>query len=359
MHLVQHIGILSLGTYLPERIQTGEEIAAASGLPPAVVTEKLGIKAKRVPGPDDGTVAMGIRAAQQAIERAGIDPAEIDLVICIGEEYKEYGLWTAGIKTAQAVGARRAWAFDTALRCGTWVLGMRLAEALMLSDPAINTVLLAGGYRNGDLIDYQNERVRFMYNLGAGGGAMLLRKNLGRNRVLGSAIRIDGQLAETVGVRGGGTAAGPEGLRPELYQLDVFDPDLMRQRLGAVSTANFVGVVQEVCAKGGFRPEQIGYAAILHMKKSAHLELLQSLGLSEAHSIYLSEYGHIGQIDQILSIELALQSGRIKEGDLVVGISAGVGYAWGATAIVWGPCTSSEDVASLAPQELVHGGEVR
>jgi 3-oxoacyl-[acyl-carrier-protein] synthase-3 len=322
---------------LPERIQTGAEIADASGLPLNVVTEKLGIQSKRLPGPEDGTVAMGIRAAQQAIERAQIDPAEIDLVICIGEEYKEFGLWTAGIKTAQAVGARRAWAFDTALRCGTWVLGMRLAEALMLSDPGINTVLLAGGYRNGDLIDYKNERVRFMYNLGAGGGAMLLRKNLGRNRLIGSAIRIDGELAETVGVRGGGTAAGPEGLRPDLYQLDVFDPDLMRKRLGAVSTANFVGVVQEVCQKGGFRTDEIAYAAILHMKKSAHLELLGHLGLPEERSIYLSEYGHIGQIDQILSIDLAIQAGKIKDGDLVVGVSAGVGYAWGATALQWGP----------------------
>jgi 3-oxoacyl-[acyl-carrier-protein] synthase-3 len=333
---MEHIGILSLGVYLPERVQTGEEIAAASGLPQAVVTEKLGIRSKRLPGPEDGTVAMGIRAAQQAIDRAGIDPEEIDLVICIGEEYKEFGLWTGGIKTAQAVGARRAWAFDTALRCGTWVLGMRLAEALMLSDPGIRTVLLAGGYRNGDLIDYQNERVRFMYNLGAGGGAMLLRKNLGRNRVIGSAIRIDGALAETVGVRGGGTVAGAAGLRPELYQLDVFDPDWMRQRLGEVSTANFVGVVREVCQKGGFRTDQIAYAAVLHMKRSAHLELLQHLGLPEERSIYLSEYGHIGQIDQILSIDLALQAGRIKEGDLVVGVSAGVGYAWGATAIQWG-----------------------
>jgi 3-oxoacyl-[acyl-carrier-protein] synthase-3 len=53
-------------------------------------------------------------------------------------------------------------------------------------------------------------------------------------------------------------------------------------------------------------------------------------------SIYLEEYGHIGQIDQILSLELAERAGKIKDGDVVVLVSAGIGYAWGATTLRWG-----------------------
>jgi 3-oxoacyl-[acyl-carrier-protein] synthase-3 len=332
-----HVGVLSTGIYLPTHFHTAEQIARESGVPQDIIEKKMGVRRKTVAGPADGTAEMGIRAAKQAIERAGIDPMTIDLVIYIGEEYKEYQLWTAGIKTAHAVGAERAWAFDTQLRCGTWVLGMKLAQALMLGDDAVNTVLLAGGYRNGDLIDYKNPRVSFMYNLGAGGGAMLLQKNCGRNRVLGSAIIVDGDLSEVVGCRGGGTIAGLHNHDDSLYQLDVFDPATMKARLGAVSARNFVQVVQEACGKGGCETNQIDYCAILHMKRSAHLELLDKLGLSEERSIYLADYGHIGQIDQILSIDLALQQGRIHDGDLVVGVSAGVGYAWGATAIEWGP----------------------
>ncbi|HEY3367392.1 MAG TPA: 3-oxoacyl-ACP synthase [Symbiobacteriaceae bacterium] len=331
-----HIGVVATGVYLPEGRHTAEYIASESGVPVDIITQKLGFRQKRVPGPDDGTAEMGIRAARMAIGRAGIDPAEIDLVIYIGEEYKEYQLWTAGIKTAHAVGATRAWAFDAALRCGTWVLGMKLAEALMRADDDINTVLLAGGYRNGDFIRYQNPRVSFMYNLGAGGGAMLLKKNFGRNRVLGSAILVDGSLSETVAVRGGGTRAGFRNPDEALWQLDVLDPATMKQRLNEVSTANFVAVVRQACAKGGYTPDQIGYLAILHMKRSIHESLLAELGLGPERAIYLEDYGHIGQIDQILSIHLALERGLIKNGDLVVGVSAGVGYAWGATAIKWG-----------------------
>lgn len=72
------------------------------------------------------------------------------------------------------------------------------------------------------------------------------------------------------------------------------------------------------------------------MKRSAHEHVLKRLGLSERQSFYLEEYGHIGQIDQILSLELGLQTGRIKPGDLVVLVSAGIGYAWDACAIRWG-----------------------
>jgi len=332
-----YAGVVSTGVYLPEAHHTAAYIAQESGVPQNVIEQKMGFRHKPVPGPEDGTVAMGIKAAQQAIDRAGIDPNDIDLVIYIGEEYKEYQLWTAGIKTSFAVGATRAWAFDVQLRCGTWVLGMKLAESLMITDPTISTVLLAGGYRNGDFISYKNPRVSFMYNLGAGGGALILKRNYGRNRVIGSDMIVDGSLSETVGVLGGGTKAGLRNFDPELYQLDVLDPELMKTRLAEVSTPNFVECVRRACAREGHKTSDIGYCAILHMKRSAHEYLLGELGLTPEHSIYLSDYGHIGQIDQILSIHLAVEQGKIKDGDLVVGVSAGVGYAWGATAIKWGP----------------------
>ena len=90
------IGIVSTGMYIPDTFMTGEEIAAASGLPKDVVESKMGILRKPVPGDGDHTCEMGIKAAREAINKANVDPREIDLVIYIGEEHKEYPLWTAG-----------------------------------------------------------------------------------------------------------------------------------------------------------------------------------------------------------------------------------------------------------------------
>ncbi|MBT2742810.1 3-oxoacyl-ACP synthase [Bacillus sp. ISL-77] len=332
------IGILSTGIYLPEQFLTGKEIAEMADIPVSVVEEKMGIKKKYIPGPEDHTCEMGIVAAKQAIAKAGIDPMEIDLVIYIGEEHKEYPLWTAGIKLQEAVGALNAWAFDVALRCGTTVMALKVAKSMMIADPGIETVLLAGGYRNVDFIDYDNPRTRFMFNLGAGGGAILLKKGHNENLLMETEIITDGSFSDDVVVVSGGTKnpITKEAIAQRLNKLDVLDPEGMKKRLEQKSMNNFLKVIRESLRKSGFSEKDISYLGILHMKKSAHEYVLKELGLSEEQSIYLEDYGHIGQIDQILSLELALSDGKVKEGDVVVLVSAGIGYAWGATTIKWG-----------------------
>lgn len=335
---VLKIGIVSTGLYLPKEYVTGKEIAEKAGIPTHVVEEKMGIKKKYIPGPDDHTCEMGILAAKQAIDKAGIDPLEINVVIYIGEEHKEYPLWTAGIKLQEAVGALNAWAFDVALRCSTTVMALKVAKSLMIADSTIQTVLLAGGYRNVDFIDYQNPRTRFMYNLGAGGGAILLKKGHNENVLLETELLTDGTFSEDVVVVSGGTKKPItiEAIEQRLNMLDVLDPVGMKQRLEQKSMVNFIKVIRESVRKSGYKEEDISYLAMLHMKKSAHEYVLNELGLSQQQSIYLEDYGHIGQIDQILSLELALEEGKVKEGDIVVFVSAGIGYAWGATTIKWG-----------------------
>lgn len=332
------IGIVSTGLYIPDRWMTGEEIAEASGLPVDVVINKMGIQRKPIPGEDDHTCEMGIRAACEAIRKAQIDPKDIDLVIYIGEEHKEYPLWTAGIKLQQEVGAVNAWAFDVALRCGTAIMALKVAKDMMIADESIRTVLLAGGYRNSDFIDYTNPRTRFMYNLSAGGGAILLQKGANKNVVLQSHLITDGAFSEDVVVPAGGTKmpVSAAAIENRLNYLDVIDPEGMKQRLEQKSMDNFMKVIRTSIEKSGYTESDVDYLGILHMKKSAHDYVLGELGLSEDQSVYLSEYGHMGQMDQILSLELGLQQRKIKDGDMVVLVSAGIGYAWGATTIRWG-----------------------
>ncbi len=333
-----NIGIVSVGTFIPKNIMTSKEIAEKSGIPIKVVEEKLGIISKPVASFEDHTCEMGIKAARIALEKGKIAPEEIDLIIYIGEEHKEYPLWTAALYMQKHLGAVNAVGFDMALRCGTTIMGIKLAKDMMVADESISTVLLAGGYRNEDFIDYTNPRTRFMYNLGAGGGAILLKKDHGKNAVLSSHLITDGSFSEDVVVVAGGTKhpISAEALETRKNKLDVLDPEGMKSRLEEKSMINFLRVIRESLSKSGFTQEDVDYLGILHMKKSAHDYVLQELGLMEHQSIYLENYGHIGQIDQILSLEIALHQGRIKDGDIIVLVSAGIGYAWGATTIQWG-----------------------
>ncbi|MEK4245683.1 MULTISPECIES: 3-oxoacyl-ACP synthase [unclassified Psychrobacillus] len=332
------IGIVSTGIYIPEAVMTAEDIATQSNLPLEVVKYKMGISKKPIPGRDDHTVAMGIWAAEKALQKGNVDPKSIDLIIYIGEEHKEYPLWTAAIKIQEELGAFHAWAFDVALRCGTTIMAMKVAKSMMLADPSIQTVLLAGGYRNSDFIDYTNESTRFMFNLGAGGAAMILKRNYDKNILLESDIITDGSFSEDVLVPVGGTKQPltSELLENGMYRLDVMDPQGMKARLEQKSMDNFLKVVRNALLKSGYSEKDIDYLAILHMKKSAHDYVLGELGLTKEQSIYLSDYGHIGQMDQIISLELAEKSEKIKSGDIVVLVSAGIGYAWGAIAVKWG-----------------------
>ena len=333
-----HVGIAGFGMYLPEHIMTAAEISAASGVPADVVEHKMGIRQKTIPGPDDGTMEMGVRAALDCLKNTDTDPLEIDLLICIGEEYKEYPLTTSGIYIQEKIGARNAWAFDMAARCGTAIVALKTAKALMLTDDKINTCLIAGGYRNGDLIDYANPRVSFMYDLAAGGGACLLKKNHGKNIVLDFAIMTDGSFARDVGVVYGGTAnpITAENVHLAGKSLDVMDAEHMKAGLNEKSMPNFIQVIRDAVARSGGAMSDVGYVAMLHMKKSAHTLVLNELGISEEKSIYLNDYGHLGQLDQFLSTKLAMERGMLQSGKLVVWVSAGIGYIWDACAIRWG-----------------------
>lgn len=332
------VGVLSLGTYLPKPRMTSEQLAAATGIPQSVIETKFGLLQKPVPGPEDHPCVMGARAAQVALDRAGVDPLEIDVIISISEEHKERPLMVSGIKIQQLIGARNAWAVDVAQRCCTTISGLTLARALMQTDPRVRTVLLAGGYRNADLIDYTNPRVSFMYALAAGGGAMLLRRDHDQNILLGGSILSDGDFADDVNCAAGGTVqpltaalAGTASAK-----LDVHDVTGMKTRLAERSHRNFMHVIREAARSAGDDRDDIGYLALLHMKRSAHRAVLEELGVERDRSYYLEDYGHVGQFDPILSIELGGAAGRIAAGALVIMASAGVSYAWGAYAFRWG-----------------------
>lgn len=333
------VGIVSVGTYVPEPVMTAADIAAASGIDEWVIREKFGITRKHVPGPDDHTNAMAIWAAQDCLSRSDIPADEIDVVLCTTEEWKEYLLWTAGIKLAQEIGATRAWAIDVQMRCGTTIAALKMAKDMMLADPDVNTVLIAGGYRNGDLIDYRNPRTSFMYNLGAGAGALLLRKGWPRNHVLGSHLMTDGTMSEHVIVPASGTKQFPtdEARAKGLFYLDLVEPEAMKNRLNAVSMDNWMCCIDEALRKSsGLTRADVGFLNVLHMKPSAHKDMLQRLGLREDQSVYLSDYGHIGQQDAMFSIMEGLKQGRLKDGDLMTIVAAGIGYAWGAACVRWG-----------------------
>jgi len=215
---------------------------------------------------------------------------------------------------------------------------MKIAKDMMIADEEINTVMIVGGYRNGDFIDFSDNTVSFMFNLSSGAGALILKKNHGRNLLLGSHIMTDGTLARDAGVEFGGTEKPitKENADIAYKSLRVFDETHMKNRLNEVSLDNWFYCIKRAFEKSGIDQGELNYLATLHFKRSMYEFMLEQLGLTKKQSIYLEDYGHIGQIDQILSLHLALNEGKIKDGTIISMIAAGIGYAWGANVIRWG-----------------------
>lgn len=334
------VGIVGTGVYIPEGVVTAREIAEATmGVwSEDAIRDKLGFTQKPIPGIGDGTQEMGVKAALDCLKNTGVDPLEIDVILCMGEEWKEYPLTTSAIYIQEQIGAKNAWGIDVQNRCCTTVTAMKMAKDMLVADESIDTIMICGGYRNGDLVDYSDKNMSMMYNLGAGAGAIILRANHGKNLLLESHIMSDGSMARDAGVEIGGIAnpIREENLGTAYKSLRLLAPEHMKNRLNEVSMDNWMTCIDRAFQKSGIEKSRLDYLAVLHFKYSMHRLMLDQLGLDESQTIYLSEFGHIGQVDQILSLHLAQRQGKLKEGSVVSMIAAGIGYAWAANVIIWG-----------------------
>jgi len=335
-----NVGIVGVGTYIPDNKMTAKEISDATNgyWTEDAVIEKLGIIEKSIPGPTDGTQEMGVKAALDCLKNTKVNPLDIDVILCIGEEWKEYPLTTSAMYIQNRIGADNAWGIDVQNRCCTSCSALKIAKDMLIADDEINVIMIAGGYRNGDFVDYTDKNMSMMYDLGAGGAAIILKKNYNKNLLLGSRIIGDGSLSRAAGVEVGGimNPITVDNLDMASKSLRLMDPVRMKDRLKEVSMTNWFKCIDDSLKKSGLTRDDLGYLSILHMKRSAHNQMVQDLGLTEDQTTYLDHYGHIGQIDQILSLKLALDSGKVQDGTVVCMLAAGIGYVWAANIIKWG-----------------------
>jgi 3-oxoacyl-[acyl-carrier-protein] synthase-3 len=157
---------------------------------------------------------------------------------------------------------------------------------------------------------------------------------------------MDGSMSKHVVVPASGTVQFPtdEAVRQGLFFFDLVEPEAMKNRLNDVSMDNWLRCVDEALRKSGrkangepYTREDLDFMNMVLVKPSAHHELLSRLSLSDEQSVYLGEYGHTGEQDAMFGIKEGLRQGRLKDGDLMAIVAAGIGYVWAASIVRWGP----------------------
>jgi 3-oxoacyl-[acyl-carrier-protein] synthase-3 len=331
-------GIVGIGLYFPETFRTYQDIALLSGIPEEVIRDKFGIEKIYYPGNNEQPSWMAVQAAKRCLEKTGIDPKEIDLIIYFWENYADHPVYSIGPKVQSEIKAVNAWTYDMECKCGSSVVALDQAKKYIARDEDVNTVMLVGGYRNVDKVDYKDKNVSFLFDVSCGGAALIVKRGHNRHVVLENANMTDGTFADSILIPGGGTKIPftPENIHDNyLKYFRLEDPQGFRERLGAVTLSNLSRVTAKACKKSGLSVQDIDFVCLLHMKVSAHKEFLGYLNVPLEKAFYLSEFGHLGQLDVVVALGQAEERKLIKEGDAVALVCMGLGYSWNASIVRW------------------------
>lgn len=337
--MTERIGVVATAHYLPERWLTAAEIGAAAGIPEQVMVEKFGLRGKHIAAPDEHCSDLAVTAATRLLDEQDIDPASIGMVMYFGSTWKDFAVWQAAPWIAHRLGCSNAYAVEyDNVSMGTPV-ALRLARAFLVAEPELRSVLLVAACRESYLLDYGNERSRFMFNFGDGAVAGLVTTGAERNLLLGSHAITDGSFALQVKVPAGGSVepASHATVAARRHFLDVADPSAMKNGLDEVSLGNFVRAAEGALERSGATLADISYVCGIHMKRSMHQAIIAALGVDPARAAYLDDTGHMSGVDPLLALDRAVRAGAVVDGDLVPLLAAGTGYTWAASVVRWGP----------------------
>jgi 3-oxoacyl-[acyl-carrier-protein] synthase-3 len=152
-------------------------------------------------------------------------------------------------------------------------------------------------------------------------------------------------MSKHVIVPASGTIQFPtdEAVAQGLFYFDLVEPEAMKDRLNASSMDNWMLCIDEALRKSGqevqdrpYTRQDLGFLNMVLIKPSGYRDMLQRLGLTEEQSVYNADIGHVGEQDSILNIVRGLEMGRLRDGDLMAIVGAGIGYVWGAACVQWG-----------------------
>ena len=324
------VGIIGVGKYVPDNLVTNEQIEKWTGMPKHTIVEKTGIEQRYIVDDKDTASAMSTRAANQAIEMAGIKPDEIGLII-VCSFTGDYIYPAMACKVQDLIGARNAGTFDIMANCTGFQVGLSIASDRMLCDPDISHVLVIGTALQSRHINWCDPNSAIYF--GDGAGAAILGRVPEGYGLLSTNILSNGKAFDAVRMRGGGTSYPMrsknvnEGLQYyEINGLEVWKQLIQYQPV----------VIRRSLEKIDKKVDDVDFF-IFHQANLRLIEYLMAkmkLPMSKTYT-NVAEIGNTADASQAIALCEAVSAGLIKRGDLVVVSGVGAGFIFGATAIRW------------------------
>jgi 3-oxoacyl-[acyl-carrier-protein] synthase-3 len=315
--------IVSTGMYLPEIEVSNDTLRARfdAAIPEFInkMEASSGIRTRWYAPDDWSTSDIALRASQQALERAGKKPEDVDLII-LGTDSPDYITPATSVVLQAKLGAKNAGTFDVGCACASFPTALANAAGLMATNPSLKTVLVVSVYMMHKLAA-ENDPMIFFYGDGAGAAVLEQSSEPG---FVSAAFRADGSYAGKWLIQAGGTVApateeaAREG-KTVVKMLDRYPPE--------INDEGWPQVVRDVAKNGGFELGDIDFLIFTQVRKGTIELVMSKLGLPiEKTHMVMEKWGYTGSACIPMALHDALEQKKIKPGDLVVLVGSGVGY---------------------------------
>jgi len=330
--------IASTGRYIPEKVITNADLDEMLGEPVGEwLVENVGIRERHVMAEDESTSDMAVRASRLALERAGIGPEELDLVIVATDTPDYISPATASAVQAK-LGAGNAGTYDINCACAAWVTGVDMAARYIATDPAYRYILVAGAYGMTKFVDWSDKYTCTLFADGAGAAVVRAGDEPG---FLAGKLLAAGQYHDALGIYSGGTfrPATPEVVaalgKPRVQFVKKFP--------ATFNSDNWPALVREVVGKAGqaygeaLTVDDIDFFLFTQLNLRTIEYVMENLGqpMGKTHWI-MDKWGYLGSACIPAALDDALERDiGPKVGDLVVFCATGGGMAMAATVWRW------------------------
>src|SRR5437868_1193258 len=320
-------GIIGMGHSYPEGILTNADLEKLVDTSDEWITTRTGIKQRHKAADDEYTSQFGSRAALQALERAALEPTDIDLILCATTSPDQIMPSTGALIQAQ-IGATNAAGMDIFAACSGFLYGLTMAES-MIRTGQINHALIIGAEILTKYTDYTDRGTCIIF--GDGAGAAVLGPVAEDKGILATKIRSDGRYEEQLYAPGGGTKMGTTHQTIDEGQ-HFFK--MKGNELFKVAVRSMADISAEMIEKAGYTVDDIDIV-IPHQANQRITDAVASrLGVPD-ETVYsnIAEMGNTSSASIPIAMDECIQSGRIHEGSLVLLTAFGGGVTWGGTVI--------------------------
>ncbi len=318
--------IRGVGAYLPKRIMTNDDISKIVDTNNDWIVERTGIKQRHIAGDNEFTSDLGIAAAHQALVRAGIDPVDVDLVICATATPDRTFPATA-VKIQHGLGVTKGAAFDVQAVCSGFIYALTTADALLRTGQFKRAVVI-GAETFSRILDWTDRGTCVLFGDGAGAVVLEAQTQHGTREdrgILSSVIRSDGRYEELLYVDGG------PGSTKTVGHLRMNGREVFRHAVQKI-----YGVIEETLVTTGYAADEID----LYVPHQANQRILdgiaKKLGVGpDKIMVTLDRHGNTSAASIPLALNQAFEEHRLKEGSLVLMEAMGGGFTWGAVLVRW------------------------